>query len=195
MAKKPGKYDAVIGDLEPVPVDDQRYQEKVNEYKDIIKAKAVHTAESLAQEYRELRNGTGNPIDADFTNTLIELLGDDGISDLAKECNKRMAAYEQLLAESHDHDEPGWGMYGASDHTVKLPDGASVSIQREPTGKVVDKEAFRQWCIANGLETSLQLWPSTANSIVKDRCVNGMPAPDGIKVFALTKTVLRKAPE
>jgi hypothetical protein len=195
MAKKPGKYDAVIGELDPVPVDDQRAQEKINTFKEQVKAKVVHTPESLAQAYRELRQGTGNPIDADFTETLIELLGDDGVDDLQKVINIRKMAYEQMLAESHDNDEPGWGMYGASEHGIRLPDGGSVSIQREPTGKVVDKEAFRRWCIANGLETSLQLWPSTANSIVKDRCVNGMPAPDGIKVFALTKTVLWKGSE
>lgn len=192
---KPGKYDAIVGSLAPVPVDDNRFQEKVNKYKDVIKEKAVHTAESLALEYRELRQGTGNPIDEDFANTLIELLGDDGLDDLVKQVNVRKAAYEQLLAESHDNDEPGWGMYGAGDNTVRLPDGGSVSIQREPTGKVKDKEAFRRWCIENGLETSLQLWPSTANSIVKQRCVDGMPPPDGIEVFALTKTVLRKARE
>lgn len=192
MAKKPGKYDAIIGDLPPVPLENEKHQAKVDAYKTVIREKAVHTAESLAKEYRILRRGTGNPIDEELTNTLIDLLGDDGITDLKSECDKRMLAYEQLLAESYENDEPGWGLYGSADHTVKMADGSAVDVLKEPTGKVIDKEAFRQWCIANGLETSLQLWPSTTNSIVKDRCVSGKPAPDGVKVFALTKVKLRK---
>lgn len=195
MAKKAGTYDHITIDLPPVPVEDERHQTKVNEFKDLIKAKEVHTAVSLGKAYRELRRGTGNPIDAEFTETLIELLGDDGVDALQKVINVRKAAYEQMLADSHDHDEAGWGLYGAGDHTVKFPDGGSVSIQREPTGKVVDKNKFRLWCIKNGLETTLQLWPSTANSIVKKRCLDGQPPPDGIEIFALTKTVLRKGDE
>jgi hypothetical protein len=192
---KPGKYEAVVSNLPDVPVENPKAQERINAFKEKIRAEQVHTPESLAKAYAQLREGTGNPIDADFTNTLIELLGDDGITELKSECDKRMAAYEQMLTESHDHDEPGWGMYGASDHTVKLSDGSAVDVLREPTGKVKDKEAFRQWCIANGLETSLQLWPSTANSIVKERCVNGQPAPDGIEIYALVKVKYRRARE
>ena len=191
MARKPGKYEAVIGGLEPLPPENPSYQEKVNAYKAEISAAVVHTPESLAQVYEKIRRGTGNPIDKDFLETLIELLGDDGISDLKSECDKRMLAVEQMLATSHDGDEPGWGMYGANDNAVRLPGGSSISIEKEPTGKVEDKEAFRKWCIADGLENSLQLWPSTMNAIVKKRCLDGLPEPDGIKIYSKIKVVLR----
>ncbi len=198
MAKKQGKYDHVTGNLPPLPLENVGFQEKVNAFKDEVRAVQVHTSESLAKAYKELRRGTVGADalrDPEFTNSMIDLLGDDGIDALMKACNIRVAAYEQMLAESHDHDEPGWGMYGASDNTLRLSDGGSVSVSREPTGKVKDKNVFRLWCITNGLEETLQLWPSTANSIVKQRCLDGKPAPDGIEVFSLTKVILRKGDE
>jgi len=195
MARKPGKYEGVIDDLPPLPVEqeNEKNQVKVDAFKEMIRAEGVPTPDSLGRAYAKLREGTGNPIDEEFTNTLIELLGDDGITDLKKECDKRMLAYEQMIAKAYEDDDPGFGLYGAADHTVKMADGSAVDVLKEPTGKVKDKEKFRLWCIANGLENSLQLWPSTANSIVKDRCVNGLPAPDGIEVFALTKIKYRRA--
>lgn len=192
MAKKPGKYDHIIDNYAPLPLEDPGYQEKVDAFKEEIQKNEVYTAESLAKAYRKLRNGIGNPIDDDFLETLIELLGDDGIHALKSVCDLRMEAYEQMLAASHNADEPGWGMYGAGDNTVKFTDGGSVSVQREPTGKVKDKEKFRLWCIENGLETQLQLWPSTMNSIVKQRCLDGLDEPDGVEIYSTRKVVLRK---
>lgn len=190
-----GKYDSVVDkypELELEDEEDPRAQEKVNAYKAVIQEKEVHNPESLASAYRLLREGIGNPIEDEFKETLFELLGVDGLKALLKEIGIRKAAYEQLLSSSHKGDEPGWGMYGAGENSVKLADGGSVSVQREPTGKVIDKEAFRKWCIQDGLESQLQLWPSTMQSIVKKRCLDGDPEPDGIEIFTRTKVVLRK---
>ena len=192
MAKGVGKYDHIVANLIPLPPEDPTYQEKVDAYKAVLRKDTVFTPESLATTYEQLRRGSGNPIDADFTETLIDLLGDDGICDLKSECDKRMLAVEQMLVASHDGDEPGWGEFGAGDHTVKLRDGSSVSIQSEPIGKVEDKEKFRLFCIKDGLENSLQLWPSTMQAIVKKRCLDGLDAPDGIKIFSRDKVILRK---
>lgn len=192
MARKPGIYEHVMDGLQPPPIEDPSQQERINNFKTKIREKEVPTATSLALDYRKLREGIGNPIDEDFLETLIELLGDEGICALKSECDMRMEAYEQMLVASHDGDEPGWGMYGASEHTVRLPDGGSVSVQREPMGKVMDKEKFRLWCIKDGLENSLQLWPSTMNAIVKKRILNGESEPDGVEAFSKTKIVLRK---
>lgn len=72
---------------------------------------------------------------------------------------------------------------------VRLTDGSSVSTYEEPYGQVKDKEAFRQWCIANGYANQLQLWPATMNAMVKERLMQGQPEPDGVEVFS--KTVIR----
>ena len=173
MAKKPGKYAGVIKGLEVLPVENQSYQDKINKIKAGIVAETVHTAESLAKEYRILRTAK------------------EDLKDQLEIIQEQLTAIEQLVVESHDRDETGWGLYGAGDNTIKLPDGASLSVQLEPTGKVEDKEAFRQWCIANGLETALQLWPSTMNSIVKERLLNGEKEPDGVKAYLQTKLVWR----
>lgn len=172
MAKS--KYQDVVQRLKPLPVEDQKYQDKVNAVKDQIRAEGTHTAESLAKLYTIFR--------ADKERIEEEL----------SETNKWLTAIEQMLVASHDTDEPGWGMYGAGDNTVRLPSGGSVSVQLEPIGKVVDKEAFRLWCIANGYENSLQLWPTTMNAITKNRLLEGDNEPDGVEAYFRAKVVFRK---
>lgn len=71
--------------------------------------------------------------------------------------------------------------------SVRLDTGRLVSIGYEPYAQVVDKEAFRRWCIAHGLERSLQLWPSTTQKLVKDMLLAGDPEPDGIQTFSKPK--------
>ena len=188
---KPGKYEHIVDKYPDLPVEDPSHQEKVDAFKLKVLAAEVHNPESLGLAYAKLRDGIGNPIDDDFRETLLELLGDEGIAALKKECDLRLEAYEQMLYVSYNADEPGWGMYGAGDNTVRLPGGGSVSVQREPTGKVKNKEDFRQWCIKDGLETQLQLWPSTMNAIVKRKALAGEEPPDGVEIYTVRKVVYR----
>lgn len=76
---------------------------------------------------------------------------------------------------------------------VSFEDGGGVSTYQEPYGKVVNPVAFRAWCCANGYEQKLQLWPSTMNSIAKERTLAGEPPPDGVEVTAKTMVRLNKA--
>lgn len=69
---------------------------------------------------------------------------------------------------------------------------AGARVQSEPHGDVADKEVFRQWCVKNDLEKSLQLWPSTVQSIVKERALRGDDPPDGVEVSAKSKLVISK---
>jgi hypothetical protein len=173
MAKKPGKYAGVIDNLDALPVENQQYQDKI----DTIKAElrpSLSTTELLAKEYAAVRESK------------------EELKDQLSIIQERLTAIEQILYESFDQGEDGWGDFGAGENTLRMKFGGSVSVQLEPVGKVLDKEAFRLWCIANGLENSLQLWPSTMNAIAKERCVKGEPNPDGIKVFFQPKIVWRK---
>lgn len=192
-----GKYSKVVETLPDLPPKDPSYQEKVNTVKTAITAAETHTPESLAKAYKHLRRGHEYDIHAseakDFVESIIDLLGKDGIEDVLHEVNLRIEAHEQLLIASCDSDEPGWGLYGAGPTTVRLSSGESVSVQYEPEGKVEDKEVFRQWCIANGYENSLQLWPSTMNAITKERILEGKDAPAGVRAYSRSKLTLRKA--
>lgn len=192
-----GKYDKIIGTLEPLPVEDPKAQEKIEKIKAEIRASDVHTPTSLAQEYEKTRFGTIGPngvagLDEDTKNSFFELLGKEGLADLQSEIQKRLTAIEQLLTDSFMQDEIGWGQFGASSNMVKLVGGESLAVQLEPIGKVEDKEVFRLWCVANGLENSLQLWPSTMVAITKERLLAGEAAPDGVKAYSRPKIVWRK---
>jgi len=172
MAKsKPGKYDAVLQHLQKLPPADLTYQEKIERVKDEI---GTRDAVRLGADYVAWRAR-----EAELKAALSEV-------------NLQLAAYEQLLAESQEIQSAGWGDYGVKDNALRLPTGETIRVQPEPYGQVKDKEAFRLWCIANGYERQLQLWPSTMNAIVKERLLAGDPEPDGCEAFSKTKIVLVK---
>lgn len=165
------KYAAVLPGLTKLPPEDTGWQAKVN----LVKASITRReAEFLAVKYVERRQ-LKEEIDARLS-----------------EVNAEIAALEQLLAESQEQRAEGWGRYGVKDNALRLADGSTIRVQQEPTGKVVDKEAFRQWCVANGYETKLQLWPSVMNAIVKERLLSGEPEPDGTEAYSYTKVVFVK---
>lgn len=200
-----GKYDKVVEHLKPLPVQDQTYQDKVEKVKDELTADTTYTPESLVKLYREMREGMnpdagleeiiahldGRDSIAEERTALIDLLGKDGLEALLYECNLKIEAVTQLIFKSEDDGEPGWGAYGAKANAVRLQDGTSVSVQEEPRCKVEDKEKFRQWCIQNGLENALQLWPSTMESLTRERLLKGQPEPDGVTAYRGRKLVLR----
>ncbi len=133
-----------------------------------------YTPESLARLYAKVRS---------------EL---DALENVRYWRQVRANALEQMLIESHEQDMPGWGRYGAGADTVKLPSGSRIDVGIEPDVKVEDKERFRKWCIANGLEGALQLWPSTTASITKERLLAGVALPDGVAVTVRQKIKFRK---
>lgn len=186
------KYKDVMKNLDPLPVEDTNYQSKVQTLKEGI---GEHDPEILADLYESTKRGEFVGDRTEFIESLqpaIELLGKEGLEEILYRVNMRLAALEQLLISSYEKEDEGWGMYGATPTMIRMKNGGSVSVQPEPVGKVLDKEAFRLWCINNGLEHSLQLWPTTANAIAKERYVNGEPDPDGMKTYSRMKVVLRK---
>lgn len=187
-----GKYDSVLPGLKPLPAADPSYQDKVDGVKRLI---TDRDAFKLAQGYAVLRKGSGPPLSAVESEGLIKRLGKDGLKALASTCEVLVKAYEQLLEESQDAGAAGWGMFGVKDNALRLPSGETVRIQKEPYGKVIDKEKFRQWCVANGYETQLQLWPSTMNALVKERLMAGEAEPDGTEAFSYTEVQFVKAAE
>jgi hypothetical protein len=170
-----GKYSEVVKTLSREPVKDTAYQTRVDEKKaEILRTLQEVTPESLGKAY-----------------AMSRALKDDIEGELSL-LNLELAALEQLITTSHEAGDPGWGAYGASPDTVRLPTGASISVGVEPLTAVEDKEAFRVWCIDNGYEHQLQLWPSTANAMVKDRLLEGLSTPDGVRVYMRNKILFRR---
>lgn len=87
-------------------------------------------------------------------------------------------AYEQLFVDQAEVE-------GAM--SVTLESGRGVGYHMEPYPTVEDPEAFRKWCIADGLENKLSLHPSTMTALVKQRLLDGLPEPDGVKTFSKPK--------
>lgn len=168
----PSKYDKILPGLKPLPVADLNYQDKVQRVKEEIGSQDAATLASL------------------YVDLCVE---DAKVKEQQYAVNLRFTALEQLLADSQESGEGGWGQYGASHDMLRLVDGGSVQVRLEPYAQVRDKEEFRLWCIANGYERQLQLWPATTNAVAKERLLAGEPLPDGCDVFAKTKVVYTKA--
>lgn len=186
-----GKYDAILNTLKPVPPQDQPYQQRVDAVKETL---APLDTRDVAAEYVGLRKGRGRPVDLLFAKglnvtreeeqrILVDALGKDGIEALLKVCNLRIEAATQLLIARQEAGVGGWGEYGVKDNALRMEDGGTIRVKSEPYPQVKDKEAYRLWCIANGYETQMQLWPTTTAAIAKERRLNGDPDPDGVEVF------------
>jgi len=159
-----GKYSGGVMDGLPKAMpSDPSFQEKVD-----VKKREIggpYTPGSLAILYREARKKK------------------DQLDDQVHEVNITVAAVEQLL----------WDAYEASGiSSIKLDDGASVSVQTEPAASVKDHDALRAWAVANGYERSLTMPWQTVNAVAKERLLAGEPSPDGVELAVRTKTVLRK---
>lgn len=178
MAKrKPGKYDAVLDGLTPMPLeDDPRRQAKI----DALKAEGYGSlsATDLTAEYATIRRRR------------------DALKTEEAELQLKLDALIQLLVASEEAGmDAAWGAYGANDNSVRLLNGDAIRVNKEPASKVVDAEAFRLWCIANGYERKLQLHAGTRESIVAERLLAGVAEPDGVEVGSWSKVTFTKGSE
>jgi hypothetical protein len=171
MSQKAGKYSEVVSRL-PHLEEEPNYQAKVNFKKaELIAAHAddpataLTSAASLARKYQQFR-------------TLKEDIETE-LSDL----QIALTAVEQLLTERYEVE-------GVTN--MKLEDGSSVGIQFEPYAQVVDRQAARQWAVANGYEDRLMLPWQLMNAVTKEHLLNGEPEPDGVKAHTRAKIVLRR---
>lgn len=152
-----GKYDRIINSLPRLLGTEPAYQIRVQAVKDEMLKELPNHASAFARSYAEIRAEK------------------DEADDVLSEINLRLEAVSQLMAEAFEVE-------GTTKLT--LDTGQTVSTYYEPAGRVVDKEAFRLWCIENGLERSLQLWPSTMVSLLKERLLAGEDAPAGVEAHA-----------
>lgn len=189
-----GKWDKVTAKLAPLPIEDLKGQEKIDQLKKELRASTTWTANSLLKEYKLARFGEIDfeHVDEEFKVTVKNLLGTEGLKKLSKEADKKEAAIEQMLEDSYNNGETGWGLYGAGDNTVKAPDGSSFAVQREPMGKVEDPAKFLEWIKSNGYESQLTLPWQRREELVKTALEAGEEPPDGVHAYSRTKFVFRK---
>lgn len=151
-----GKYAEYLKDTPRYLGDDQSYLDKVNEAKRKI-AKEPLPLSTLAKMYVAAREEYAQ------------------VDKLLKAIGVKLEATEQLLVQTMEAEDVS---------SLKLDTGRSISTWIEPYPQVTDQEAFRQWCVENGLERSLRLWPATTTSLVKQRLMDGKPEPPGITIYS-----------
>jgi hypothetical protein len=212
----PGKYAHITPNLPPLPPVDETYQQRINE----VKSKILNyvptsqegqaptpfftTLEEEEQDYDEVRKELSQIEDSVnvVEDTMLEVCRGrrtatgfarayhelrniaDFIDKQESRLNLLLEAYTALLIDQFEVE-------GST--SVRLDDGTSVSVQYEPYAQVQDREAFRQWCVKEGLERSMTLPWQTTNALVKDKLLAGQPEPPGIKAFTRPKPVLRRA--
>ncbi len=97
---------------------------------------------------------------------------------------ERIEALTVLLVNQFESDQI---------RSVKLSTtGQTVSVRTKPHAVVKDKEAFRLWCIAEGMVNEMHLHPSTTGSLVKERLLQGEAEPDGIEAYMAETLYLAK---
>jgi hypothetical protein len=157
-----GKYDHVLDKLPKLLGEEPDYQARIDAVKREILTKEKRYAATFAAEYAKVRREKAI------------------VKKILSEIDLRLTAYEQLVVDQFEVE---------ATKSLTLEGGDIVRIQPEPYLVVEDKEKFRQWCIANGMERELHLLWQTANSLCKERLIIGEPEPEGTRVFNRVKIV------
>lgn len=102
----------------------------------------------------------------------------DKLSSLDTILSVTQEAYTVLMVEQ---------MEAEGTASLRLADGQPVSTYPEPYATVHDRDAFHEWCIAQGLGRQMQLPWQTTNMLVKNMLVAGEAEPPGVTVFSKVK--------
>ena len=182
MAAKGGKYAKVIDKLPRMLGAEPQYQQKVEVVKQAMTDEhGPRPASAIARDYIGAREGNGPPLTRDEVEELLYRLGKEGAEALVSEANLRLEAISQMMFDQ----------YEAEGVTTLTVDGRAVAARLVPYANVGDKEAFRQWCLADkdlALKMALP-WAST-NKIAADMLAAGEEPPPGITVFAKQRFTL-----
>jgi hypothetical protein len=199
VASRPTKYAHVTKDLPRLPtVEPERRDIVVAVQKEILDPttdghltplQAANIRYTLQKGIRELLQHektacAGKPYAAEFARVYTELrILKDDVTDWLSSIQLLLDAYQELMCNQFEAE-------GIS--SLRMADGGSVSTFSEPFAQVRDREAFRQWCLANGFQLEMHLHPSKAQAILKELLLAGETEPPGIEVFAKTMIRLNK---
>lgn len=198
-----GKYSAVLEGKEKFWGGDAGQQEKVQAVKnEIITASAnrvqlagqtlqkLSSFEEAAQRFflvaKLLQSLVDENLDEPLTSARLHALYigarklDDASERLFSQTSRILEAFEQMLVDQFEADDIS---------NQKNRDGDAVRVEMTPHLVVTDKEKFRQWCVANCLETQLHLHWGTGNALLKERLLAGMTEMDGCETRNKPKIV------
>ena len=160
-----GKWDDVLTRLTKLPPE---FRDGGHSYQEQVRLAASQLVESkpedLARRWKKLR------------------AEEEELEVQAKALRLQLRAVEMKMEESFE---------ASGVKRIEFVEGGSVTHNPEPHTVVVDKDAFRKWCIENGLQDQLNLIWQTTNSIVKQRLDAGQDLPPGLDCFAKPKFILR----
>jgi hypothetical protein len=197
-----GKYSHVIDTLPRYLGTEPKYQERVDAVKQKICASEIVINDELLKDALGVALDTVKKKVTGVCGALIEARGPKNyastyafiytqIRAVKEELEAHLSnlnlietAYTQLMQDQFEVE---------GSKSLTLESGGNVRIQLEPYTKVEDPDAFRRWCIDNGMENELQLPWMTANSLCKARLSEGEPEPDGVKLFSKPKVVYTKS--
>jgi hypothetical protein len=157
-----GKYTAVLRGLPSYQGEDASFNEKV-----VAKRLSFGplSATLAAQGYADVRKRKAE-LDEELSKVNVEV-----------------AAWEGAMFDAFDNE-------GITQ--LKLATGQSISTYPEPYAQVADPQAFRDWCIEQGLGNRMSLAWTTTNSIAKEQLLAGEEPPPGIKIFVKNRSRLAK---
>lgn len=205
--RKPGKYDHLFPKLKKLPPQDLEYQLRVEETKKLLRrcvscegnGKTPSIDEPTDQKYYPDDapacfhcNGTGRrKLTGQALSSLYVIARADKetLEHMTKEANLELEAVSQMLVASQESGDSDWGAFGASERAIKLTDGDAIRVQPEVFAMPRDKNAFREWCYANGLRSKMELPDKPTTDLVKLRLLNGETEPKGIEVYVRTRIV------
>ena len=198
MANRPGKYAHITDRLPKLPTVSPERRDVVEALKaEILSPGKAGEAYVALPTRRELFEALNDSVDllvalekracgvarnaATFARAYAEVreIKENLVSHLA-DVQVLLETYESLMVEQ---------MQAENVASLRLTDGKSVSTYQEPYPSVVDKEAYRVWCLKNGFEHDMHLWPSRTAALVKEMLLNGDAEPPGIEVYS--KTMVR----
>lgn len=168
MAKKPGKYAKVVGKL-------ARYEGGGGGDEDDETQGGDYAARVRDVKAELLKEGGGAiPTDVLIRAWYAQRTTKEQLTEELKDVNLHLAALGGLLSDAMEFEDTT---------KIKLSDGMGVELRHEPRAVVKDREKFRQWCIAQGMEKELHLAWGTTNSMTKDMLLKGLNEPDGVEAF------------
>lgn len=108
----------------------------------------------------------------------------DELEERIKKLNVELEALSQLLIT--DMEREGTDLF-------RLQTGESLSIKDEPYVSIANKDVFLGWIKQNNMEDLLTVHYMTMSSMTKDRLVQGLEPPPGLKVFLKQSITRRRA--
>lgn len=173
-----GKHDALVARLPKAgPEGEPKFRERVEAYKRGLTSEGPMKPAQIAAQYADARQRK------------------DALAAQESTINVEIQALEELLHTTFEEE-------GLA--SLRLADGSSVSVSREPNAAILDKARLLAWAKANGYEGMLTMAWQSVNALAKEILSEGgdvalnddgdMTVMDGaVRVTSRPKTTLRRS--